>query len=162
MLIHYVYCVLDSHTGFCSCGFLRESTCYTLSSSAANQGDNTVSVAQGGTATPGATKQLLPPDRVFKRNIYLYIHQINQKQTLHWTFVHLHFSAVCDLKNHITSIVCWILTLVSAVVGFYWIKLSLVYINIWSMVNKLISETINTVVSSILIEYPTPCVKDIR
>ena len=24
-------------------------------------GDNTVSVAQGGTATPGATKQLLPP-----------------------------------------------------------------------------------------------------
>ena len=54
-----------------------ESTCDTLSSSAANQGDNTVSVAQGGTATPGATKQLLPPDRVFKRNIYLYIHQIN-------------------------------------------------------------------------------------
>ena len=33
-------------------------------------GDNTVSVAQGGTATPGATKQLLPPDRVFKRIIY--------------------------------------------------------------------------------------------
>ena len=54
-----------------------KSTCDTLSSSAANQGDNTVSVAQGGTATPGATKQLLPPDRVFKRNIYLYIHQIN-------------------------------------------------------------------------------------
>ena len=26
-----------------------------LSSSAANQGDNTVSVAQGGTATPGST-----------------------------------------------------------------------------------------------------------
>ena len=54
-----------------------ESTCDTLFSSAANQGDNTFSVAQGGTATPGATKQLLPPDRVFKRNIYLYIHQIN-------------------------------------------------------------------------------------
>ena len=48
--------------------------CDTLSSSTANQGDNTVSVAQGGTATPGATKQLLPPDRVFKRNIYLYIY----------------------------------------------------------------------------------------
>ena len=30
--------------------------CDTLPSSAANQGDNTVSVAQGGTATPGATK----------------------------------------------------------------------------------------------------------
>ena len=50
-----------------------ESTCDTLASSAANQGDNTVSVAQGGTATPGATELLLPPDRVFKRNIYLCI-----------------------------------------------------------------------------------------
>ena len=54
-----------------------KSTCDTLASSAANQGDNTVSVAQGGTATPGATEQLLPPDRVFKRNIYLCIHKIN-------------------------------------------------------------------------------------
>ena len=33
-----------------------ESTCDTLASSAANQGDNTVSVAQGGTATPGADR----------------------------------------------------------------------------------------------------------
>ena len=47
-----------------------ESTCDTLPSSAANQ------VAQGGTAAPSATKQLLPPDRVFKRNIYQYIRQI--------------------------------------------------------------------------------------
>ena len=54
-----------------------EGTCDTLASSAANQGDNTVSVAQGGTATPGATEQLLPPDRVFKRNIYLCIHKTN-------------------------------------------------------------------------------------
>ena len=46
----------------------------TLASSAANQGDNTASVAQGGTATPGATEQLLPSDRVFKRNIYLYFY----------------------------------------------------------------------------------------
>ena len=38
------------------------------------RGDNTVSVAQGGTATPGVTKQLLPPDRVFKRIIYIYIY----------------------------------------------------------------------------------------
>ena len=35
--------------------------------------DNTVSVAQGGTATPGATKQLLPPNRVL-RKLYVYIH----------------------------------------------------------------------------------------
>ena len=34
-----------------------ESTCNTLTSSAANQGDNTVSVAQGGTGTPGATRR---------------------------------------------------------------------------------------------------------
>ena len=38
------------------------------------RGDNTVSVAQGCTATPGATKQLLPPDKVFKRIIYIYIY----------------------------------------------------------------------------------------
>ena len=54
-----------------------ESNCDNLASSATNQGDNTVSVAEGDTATPGATEQLLPPDRVFKRNIYLCIHKIN-------------------------------------------------------------------------------------
>ena len=47
-----------------------------LASSAANQGDNTVSVAQAGTATPGTTEQLLPPDRVFKKK-NLCIHKIN-------------------------------------------------------------------------------------
>ena len=52
--------------------------CDTLSSSFANQGDNTVSVAQGGTATPGATKLLLPPDRVFKE-IYIYIYARSTK-----------------------------------------------------------------------------------
>ena len=35
--------------------------------------DNTVSVTQGGTAIPGATKQLLPPDRVL-RELYIYIY----------------------------------------------------------------------------------------
>ena len=35
--------------------------------------DNTVSVTQGVTATPGATKQLLPPDRVL-RELYIYIY----------------------------------------------------------------------------------------
>ena len=37
------------------------------------RGDNTVSVLQGSTATPGATKQLLPPDRVL-RELYIYIY----------------------------------------------------------------------------------------
>ena len=44
------------------------------------RGDNTVSVAQGGTATPGTTKQLLPPDRVLRElyiYIYIYTRQIN-------------------------------------------------------------------------------------
>ena len=35
------------------------------------RGDNTVSVAQGGIGIPGATKQLLPPDRVL-RELYIY------------------------------------------------------------------------------------------
>ena len=35
------------------------------------RGDNTVSVTQGVTATPGATKQLLPADRIY---IYIYIY----------------------------------------------------------------------------------------
>ena len=38
------------------------------------RGDNSVSVTADGTANPGATKQLLPPDRVFKRIIYIYIY----------------------------------------------------------------------------------------
>ena len=71
-----------------------------------SRGDNTVSVAQGGTATPGATKQLLPPDRVLKESyiyIYIYIYtpdQLNAETTLDGN---LHFlSAVCDLKNAFT------------------------------------------------------------
>ena len=42
-----------------------DSTYDTPHSSATNEGDNTVSVDPGGNATPGATKQLLPPVRVF-------------------------------------------------------------------------------------------------
>ena len=47
-----------------------ESTCDTLLSSAANQSDNTVSVAQGGTATPGATKNILK--RVYLSSKFLF------------------------------------------------------------------------------------------
>ena len=32
----------------------------------------TVSVTQGDTVTPGATKHLFPPDRVFKKKLYIY------------------------------------------------------------------------------------------
>ena len=37
------------------------------------RGDNTVSAAQGGAAIPGATTQILPPDRVL-RELYIYIY----------------------------------------------------------------------------------------
>ena len=45
------------------------------------------------------------PDRVLKEMyIYIYIYTPDQiKQTLHWTFVHLHFSVVCDLKMRLLS-----------------------------------------------------------
>ena len=62
----------------CVCIFhhtTSESTYDTLPSSAANQGDNTISVAQGSTATPWATEQLLPPDRVLKE-LYIYVYYI--------------------------------------------------------------------------------------
>ena len=59
----YIYFFFFHHT---TC----RSTCDTLASSAAIQGDNTVSVAQG------ATEQLLPPDRLFKKK-NLCIHKIN-------------------------------------------------------------------------------------
>ena len=66
-----------------------------------SRGDNTVSVAQGGITTPGASKQLLPPDKVLTESyIYIYIYmpdQLNAETTLD---VNLHFlNAVCDFKK---------------------------------------------------------------
>ena len=124
----YIYIYIYFHHTTC------ESTCDTLSSSAANQGDNTVSVAQGGTATPGATKQILSPGRVFKRNIYLYIRQINKKQTLHWTFVH-HFSAVCDLKTRLLSAVDVIATVswFCVITREWWFHVHIIHVKILSI-----------------------------
>ena len=61
-----------------------------------SRGDK-VSVAQGGTTTPSATKQLLPTNRVLKDlYIYIYIYTPDQLTTnLHCTFIFI-FSAVCD------------------------------------------------------------------
>ena len=67
---------------YTTCG----STCDTLASSAAIQGDMTVSVAQGGTATPGATEQLLPPDRVFKKT-YVYIRSTKSGHYIRRSFI---------------------------------------------------------------------------
>ena len=54
------------------------------------RGDNTVSVAQGGTATPGVTKQLLPLDRVL-RDLYIYIYMPDQLRAETTLNVNLHF-----------------------------------------------------------------------
>ena len=54
------------------------------------RGDNTVLVAQGGTATPGATKQLLPPDRVLKQS-YIYIYTSDQLRAETILEFNLHF-----------------------------------------------------------------------
>ena len=65
------------------------------------RGDNTVLVAQGGTATPGATKQLLPPDRVLRElYTYIYIYMPDQLRAETTLDVNLHFqSAVSDFKK---------------------------------------------------------------
>ena len=62
--------------------------------------DNTVSVVQGCTANPGATKQILPPDRVFQKMIYIYISiympdQLKGEIALYCIFIFI-FSAVWD------------------------------------------------------------------
>ena len=55
--------------------------------------DNTISVAQGGTATPGATKQFLLPDRVTLRqqkllgNYVFSRNKENPQQLIRWLFV---------------------------------------------------------------------------
>ena len=59
------------------------------------RGDNTVSVAQGGTATPGASKQLLPPGRVLRElYIYIYIYTPDQLRAETTLDVNLHFQFV--------------------------------------------------------------------
>ena len=64
-----------------------------------HQGDNTVSVAQGGTANPGATKWLLSLDRVFKRNKYPVLWQkyLNVLQLV-LTYEHIRFG-ICVPKH---------------------------------------------------------------
>ena len=59
-------------------------------------GDNTFSVTQGGTATPGATKQLLLLDRVLRElyiyiYIYIYIYTPDQLRAETTLEVNLHF-----------------------------------------------------------------------
>ena len=67
-----------------------ESPCDTLSHQPPTRGDNTVSVAHGGTAIPGATKQLLPPDKVL-RELYIYIYMTDQLRAETTLDVNLYF-----------------------------------------------------------------------
>ena len=81
------------------------------------RGDNIVSVAQGGTATPCATKQLLQLDRVLKKlyiyiymhiYIYIYIYTPDQSITETTLDVHLHsWCAVGDLKKNAFTFGRW-------------------------------------------------------
>ena len=69
--------------------------------------DNTVLVAQDGTATPGTTKQLLPPYRVFKRIIYIYIYIYTPDQLkaeiilLYWMFIFIFSVQFGIFKKHV-------------------------------------------------------------
>ena len=65
------------------------------------RGGNTVSVAQGGTATPSTSKQLFPPDRVLRElYIYIYIQKTPDQLRLHWTLIFIFGFALFDLKPH--------------------------------------------------------------
>ena len=69
-----------------------------------SRGDNTVSVAQGGTATPGATKQLLPPDRVLRESyiyIYIYILWLLPVSLTSWT-------TFVTSRYNWTGLLCWL------------------------------------------------------
>ena len=57
------------------------------------RGDNTVLVAQGGTANPGAAKQLLPPDRVL-RELYIYIYIYIYTHTHIYIYIHTHARSI--------------------------------------------------------------------
>ena len=72
-VFQFFFTLLDSLPSFTFIYYLKKKT----------RGDNTVSVAQGGIAAPGATKQLLPPDRVLKElYIYIYIYIYNAPDQL--------------------------------------------------------------------------------
>ena len=64
------------------------------------RGDNTVLVAQGVTATPGATKQLLPLDKVLRESyIYIYIYIYNILVHYHRYFLSKIFRTSTKKRN---------------------------------------------------------------
>ena len=71
------------------------------------RGDNTVSVAQGGTATPGATKKLLPPDRILRElYIYMYIYMCVCVYIYIYTPDQLRAETTLDVNVHSLGAVC--------------------------------------------------------
>ena len=76
---YYIYLSIYKHKDICTHTYLYTQICFIIQGVKARaipcphqsrtRGDNTVSVAQGSTAT---TKQLLPSDRVL-RELYIYI-----------------------------------------------------------------------------------------
>ena len=92
----YIYIYIDTSIYIFFHHTTCESTCDTLSSSAANQGDNTVSVTQGGTAIPGATKQLMHVVWYVYRYIYCAL-SISLSLSLSLS-MYIYISKVGDLK----------------------------------------------------------------
>ena len=95
----------------------------------------TVSVAQGGTATPGTTKQLLPLNRVFKRNIYIYIYiYIHARSTksrdyIGRSFIFI-FSAVFGFKTRLfLATISWC----SIITWEWWFCVNIIHVEIPSI-----------------------------
>ena len=76
------------------------------------KGDNRVLVAQGGSATPGATKKLLSLDWVFRKIIYIYIFSRSTKsrdyivRSSSYIYIRvvnicIHFNQVCEKATYI-------------------------------------------------------------
>ena len=69
------------------------------------RGDYTVSVAQGSNATPGATKQLMPPYRELKElYIYIYIYTLDQLRA-ETTMIFI-FSVQFMILKNVDNIMC--------------------------------------------------------
>ena len=68
------------------------------------RGENTVSVAQGATATPGATKQLLSPDRVFKRIIYVFGRSTKSRNIYIYIYIYCHPQTDCFVLSELFSV----------------------------------------------------------
>ena len=112
-----------------------ESMCDTLSSSAANQGDNTVSVAQGGYCHSWCYQADFATGQSIQKK-YISIYTPDQlKADITLAFVHLHFSAVCDLKMRLLTAVDLITTVswFCVITRERWFRVHIIHVEILSI-----------------------------